>query len=650
MPDGATQPVRSDNAIKHAVADAYDRLVERMPGVPGFATLHALYGDFEDAHRHALGYAKEHGFLVEWQLVILEQTGLFPPEFSDLIVDKIKDRFSGGMQALIDDRRMFNARVLVDLIRAGRACALVTANGAAATRQGTGVLVTGNLLLTAAHIVEPLVVDATAPAGSASAIEIEFRNRLEAPSGEWPRKVEADAEWLVGWSPPCGIYPNLAEGAADKLDFALIRLKDEIGGEIEPLNAENPPAPVNKHQILVIGHPGKSDLLFHGDEILDLPQATARVLHGASTLEGMSGSPCLDFRGRLVAIHEGNVEDQTKNPPKFNRAIELRAIRRAMQAGERDPLAPALSDYLWKIDDPNLRMEWAKAGQQGIQQALEPDWVGALSRFGPNSPQREDAFYPIVGRASFQRWIDEARTSEPRIAFVYGGRASGKSFSAAILRAKLPSREDARVIIGAEPVRRANPEELLSLMLDAVRPGGQALATPEAESTRPAAGVLRHDQLMPALDEIQGHMPVRLLRRVWVIADFEKAETWQNAGVALFWNQLLESVRERSWLRVILTGLGEAAVGELRSKLGETRTFVDRIGPLQQEELRETARRMLRALAPDADKQSEESWLLSEWSTATSKLSNAYSEHRDRVEAVRLLYDFRERLRTGNAT
>jgi hypothetical protein len=218
------------------------------------------------------------------------------------------------------------------------------------------------------------------------------------------------------------------------------------------------------------------------------------------------------------------------------------------------------------------------------------------------------------------------------------------------LREKLRTRADAVVIIGVEPVRRANAEELLSLMLEGVQSGAQARAASDGVTTRPAAGVLRHDRLMPALDEIQGHIVDRGLKRVWVVADFERPVTWSTAGVALFWNQLLESVRERSWLRVILTGLGEAAVGELRSRLGEDRTFVDRIEPLQQEELRETARYMLRVFAPAANVQSQESWLLNEWAIAREQLAEALSEYRDRLEAVRLLYDFRERIRTGSAT
>jgi hypothetical protein len=116
-----------------------------------------------------------------------------------------------------------------------------------------------------------------------------------------------------------------------------------------------------------------------------------------------------------------------------------------------------------------------------------------------------------------------------------------------------------------------------------------------------------------------------------------------EAGVALFWSQVLESARERSWLRVVLSGLSEATIGELLAKLGAAQTFIDRIGPLQQDELRETAHRMLQAFAPTANERGEEGWLLSEWSSATSRLSDAYSEHRDRVEAVRLLYDYRER-------
>jgi V8-like Glu-specific endopeptidase len=639
-----------------ATASIYDGLAERIPEAPRFASLLASCGSDEEALDHARAYAIKHGFFIEWQLIILkllEQTGIFtPPEALDSIkvldrvIDVFKNMFHGNMQALVSDRRLFNATVLVDLIRAGRACALVTANGCGAARQGTGVLVAPNLVITAAHVIQPLVANVSAEENNCL-IQIQFRNRLEAPSGQWPLTAEADADWLESWSPPCGDYPKLGPGAADKLDFVLIRLRESIN-DIAPLSASDPPSPQKGQQIFVIGHPGNGDLLFHGDEILDIQQDTARVHHGASTLNGMSGSPCLDYRGRFIAIQEGNIEDPTRKPPKFNRAIALHAIRQAITATGNDPLAP-VSKRLWKIEDANLRREWATMGLQEIKPSLKGDWESALSRFGPNSPLRKDPFYPVIGRADFQRWIDHARTEEPRIAFVHGGRTAGKSFSAAILREKLRGEEDSVVIVGAEPIGRANTEELLSLMLDPIKFGGRATTSLDGGAVRPAAGVLRYDRMIPTLDEIHVQMSENNLKRVWVLADLGSAEAWSNPGVALFWTQLLEHVRDRGWLRVALAGLDEAAIGQLRSSLGKNSTFIERIAPVTEEELLETAHRMLLAFAPTARTQDEERWLREQWSTATRRLAREYSEHRNRLEAVRVLYEYREHLRTRNS-
>ena len=341
---------------------AYD-LHRSMPRQsPQFATLAATYGSEAAAVVPAIQKARQDSFFYPLWTTLIERVGAALAEAEDArnVTQEIASS-PGTMQKVLRGGGFRLVQSWPGLFRAAQATGLVIVRAAGGNAYGTGFLVGPDLLITAAHVVDDLLEAGAPIAGSADRILVRFRNQLEA-QGVWPIECRAVEQWLVALSPPHGRPPALdpsgSPEAAERLDFALIRLARNVGLEIGYLDIRDPPPAEPPDRLTVIGYPGGDECLSDDQQILELEAIGGRVRHGANTLAGMSGSPCVGGEGKVVALHEGAIE----TPPPYNRAVHLRSIRAAIRKMQPDPLE-AETGSLWEISDVAARRAWIAAGQ-----------------------------------------------------------------------------------------------------------------------------------------------------------------------------------------------------------------------------------------------------------------------------------------------
>jgi hypothetical protein len=181
-------------------------------------------------------------------------------------------------------------------------------------KTGTGFLVGPDLVLTNYHVVDQEL----AGAAQLGAVTLRFDYRVDTRGNVRPG---------VAYGVKAEVLPA---STFDQLDFALLRAVGRPGddpsggvsgaparGWLEP--GEHP-AQAGR-PLFVIQHPQGKPLKLAIDSVQSV--GDTRVRYSVNTSPGSSGSPCLDERLELVALHHaGDLAD----PPTFNEGVLIAAI------------------------------------------------------------------------------------------------------------------------------------------------------------------------------------------------------------------------------------------------------------------------------------------------------------------------------------
>jgi hypothetical protein len=205
---------------------------------------------------------------------------------------------------------------------------------------GTGWLVGSDLMLTNWHVVRGIL------AGTRKAADYACRFDYAAgPAGVGNGTVVKLAEkWLEASSPASPLELGEGDGDAseDHLDFALLRLASAVGNQPGPdaktrgwiATARGTAMPPDDSILFVAQHESGNPLKLSMGSAKGANAGGTRLLHTANTLRGSSGSPCLNARVELVALHNSGdpLYDGAIGQPKTNRAVPIEPILARLDA------------------------------------------------------------------------------------------------------------------------------------------------------------------------------------------------------------------------------------------------------------------------------------------------------------------------------
>ena len=207
-----------------------------------------------------------------------------------------------------------------------RVCRVEITPASGRTVMGTGFLLGPDLMLTATHVVDPVI------RGDMKSTDVRLRfdyRRLSDGTTVNPGALYSlvEPDWLVSLSPAGPSSPLANAGVSDptSLDYALVRVagapgNEPIGGDRAEPGAEPrgwieiPKRPYDflKGSSLFVLHHGMGGPLqasLGTDNVLGLDDTRTRVRYRAETAPGSGGAPCFDAGWELVALHEGRQKD-----------------------------------------------------------------------------------------------------------------------------------------------------------------------------------------------------------------------------------------------------------------------------------------------------------------------------------------------------
>jgi len=243
----------------------------------------------------------------------------------------IGDEPTGGLEAItsvtagLEDPATYVTAILDAMSRT----AMIELDG---HPRGTGFLVGPDLVLTAAHVVtrdswppEPL------PTAHAVFDYAAGLPRSQAETGVRVRIVDFVTASLPTAEERAGTA-TWGSAPADRLDFALLRLASAPPGRAGAAGAGGDGrAPRGRYLVDDTGYDfGSSPLMFVTQHplgefqrvtwIKSAPEVNAagtRIRYGGNTLNGSSGSPVVDIRGRLVAVHHYGGAGRNQGVPAY---------------------------------------------------------------------------------------------------------------------------------------------------------------------------------------------------------------------------------------------------------------------------------------------------------------------------------------------
>jgi hypothetical protein len=216
---------------------------------------------------------------------------------------------------------------------------------------GTGFLVGPGLVLTNYHVVGALHRSMADP--GAVRLRFDYKATPDGTQVSEGTTYRLADDWLAAWRPPSAVDDLPAPGdklpGPGELDFAVLRVagapgEEPIGragllagapdrGWIR-LDPHGPDGGDAGYPLLILQHPSDEPLKLAFGQSAGLNANRTRLRHQVSTRRGSSGSPCLNTRLEVVALHHaGDPNFDPAHKPAWNAAIPIAAIRDCLDAG-----------------------------------------------------------------------------------------------------------------------------------------------------------------------------------------------------------------------------------------------------------------------------------------------------------------------------
>ena len=210
---------------------------------------------------------------------------------------------------------------------------------------GTGFLVGPDLVLTNYHVIDVLHKGMANP--KETRLRFDYRATADGTQIEAGTVFGLADNWLVAWRPPSDVDDLSDPGgllpSPDELDFAVLRLGQSPGeqpiGRAERLSEAPDRGWIRLDQagpdgfeagnpLLILQHPSDEPLKVALGQSDGLNANGTRLRHRVNTKPGSSGSPCLNARLEVVALHHaGDPNFDPAHRPAWNAAVPIAAIR-----------------------------------------------------------------------------------------------------------------------------------------------------------------------------------------------------------------------------------------------------------------------------------------------------------------------------------
>lgn len=228
-------------------------------------------------------------------------------------------------------------------------CRVEVAAGTRSTA-GTGFLVGPDLVLTNYHVISALHNGMGNFADTV--LRFDYRRAANGTMVNPGTEIRLAGDWLAAWRPPSEadeqIDPSDRVPDACELDFALLRVQESPGehpigralgvagspdrGWVRLDQAGQNGFEVG-HPLLIMQHPEDAPLKLAWGRSGGLNTNKTRLRHQVNTRRGSSGSPCLNARLEVVALHHsGDPNFDPSHRPAWNAAIPIAAIRDCLRA------------------------------------------------------------------------------------------------------------------------------------------------------------------------------------------------------------------------------------------------------------------------------------------------------------------------------
>jgi Trypsin-like peptidase domain/Effector-associated domain 1 len=212
---------------------------------------------------------------------------------------------------------------------------------------GTGFLVAADLCLTNYHVVRP-VIDGIANPRNVR-LRFDYKRAADGTIVNEGTKFSLMDEWLLAARPPSAVDDLADPGnqlpALDELDFALLRVQDAPGDRAIGRSDQIADAPKRgwihrlaavgferEHPLVLLQHPEGAPLKLAFGQSAGLNENATRLRHCINTEAGSSGSPCMNAKLEVVALHHaGDPNFDPTHKPTYNSAIPIAAIVNYLQ-------------------------------------------------------------------------------------------------------------------------------------------------------------------------------------------------------------------------------------------------------------------------------------------------------------------------------